>query len=336
MHIPAPLHPLFEEGLVHEVIRPLMSGKEASVYLVAFEGHELVAKVYKDAKNRTFRQRAAYAEGRQVRNSRERRALAKGTGFGKARLEDNWQNAEVDALHRLHEAGVRVPQPLHHSENVLLMELVCDADGEPAPRLYDLKFTPDEARSLHAQLIREVTRMLCAGLVHGDLSEYNVLMSPEGPVIIDLPQTTDAATNNNAERLFLRDVDNLSRFLGRWAPDLRKTRYGAEIWSLYARAELTPDTELTGRHVSAKPGRVDTRDALIEIREAEADAPRPMSAYALKKQRRAEAARAEAAAAAKQSREPKPRGGDTKNGGPPPRGRRRRGGRGRGRRPSPR
>lgn len=292
MNIPDPLLPLFDQGLVEEVVRPLMSGKEASVYLVRSRGILCVAKVYKEANNRTFRQRAEYAEGRQVRNTRQRRAMAKGSKYGKALQEEAWQNSEVQALYRLYEAGVRVPVPYHHAENVLLMELVKDAQGEPAPRLDDLDFDVEEALMMHELLIREVVNMLCAGLVHGDLSEYNILMDAEGPVIIDLPQTTDAAANQNSERLFLRDVSNLSRFLGRFAPSLLKTQYGPEIWDLYVKADLAPEVTLTGKFKSKKEN-VDANSVIDEIRAAEADAEedRPMSAYQLKKLRKAEEAK---------------------------------------------
>ncbi len=292
MNIPDPLLPLFDQGLVEEVIRPLMSGKEASVYLLRSRGILCVAKVYKEANNRTFRQRAEYAEGRQVRNSRQRRAMAKGSKYGKALQEEAWQNSEVQALYRLYEAGVRVPVPYHHAENVLLMELVKDAQGEPAPRLDDLDYNEEEALLMHELLIREVVNMLCAGLVHGDLSEYNILMDAEGPVIIDLPQTTDAARNQNSERLFLRDVNNLSRFLGRFAPSLLKTQYGPEIWDLYVKAELNPEVELTGKF-KRKKEKVDADNVIDEIRAAEAEAAedRPMSAYQLKKLRKAEEAK---------------------------------------------
>jgi RIO kinase 1 len=299
MNIPDPLLPLFDQGLLDEVLRPLMSGKEASVYLVVSRGERCVAKVYKDAQHRSFRQRAAYAEGRQVRNSRQKRAMEKGTGYGKAVLEAAWQNAEVEALHRLRAAGVRVPEPYHHSESVLLMELVKNAAGEPAPRLYDLSFSAKDAVALHDQLIRQVACMLSAGLVHGDLSEYNILMGVEGPVIIDFPQTSDAAQNPNSERLFLRDVSNLAHFLGRSAPELRDTKYGPEIWDLFARAELRPDSPLTGRFQAKVTGPVDAGGLLAELAAAAADAPaRPMSAYQLKKQRRLEEARAAEAAEA--------------------------------------
>lgn len=291
---PEALLPLYEEGLLDEVIRPLMSGKEASVFLVRSRGMECVAKVYKDAQHRTFRQRAAYAEGRQVRRSRQRRALQKGSAYGKSLLEATWQNAEVDALLRLHEAGVRVPTPYHHAENVLLMELVMDANGDPAPRLDDVDLDVETATLLHEILIRDIVAMLCAGLVHGDLSQYNILVAADGPVIIDVPQATDAATNRNSEAIFLRDVKNVTRFLGRAAPALLKTQYGPEIWDLYSRAELRPDSELTGRF-RAKKKRVDAADVIAELRDVEAEQ-RPPSAYQLKKQRQAQARAAEARA----------------------------------------
>ena len=288
MNIPAPLRPLFEEGLVDEVLRPLMSGKEASVFLVRSRGELCVAKIYKEAQNRSFRQRSAYAEGRQVRNSRQRRAMEKGSKYGKALLEAEWQNSEVRALTRLHQAGVRVPIPYHHADNVLLMELVKDGNGEPAPRLYDLRLMQHEAVKIHERLIREIVRMLCAGFVHGDLSEYNILMDSEGPVIIDLPQASDAAHNRNSERIFLRDVKNLAYFLGRVAPRLRKTRYGPEIWDLYTRGELHPDSKLTGRF-KRREHHVDTESIIAEIQASAMEASaRPMSAYQLKKRKKAE------------------------------------------------
>jgi RIO kinase 1 len=290
MNIPDALGPLFDDGLLDEVIRPLMSGKEASVYLVRSRGELCVAKVYKEAQNRSFRQRSAYAEGRQVRNSRQRRAMEKGSKYGKALLEAEWQNSEVQALYRLHQAGVRVPVPYHHADNVLLMELVVDAQGEPGPRLYDLRFMRQEALELHVKLIREVVYMLCAGLVHGDLSEYNILMDANGPVIIDLPQATDAAHNRNSERIFLRDVKNLAMFLGRAAPQLRSTRYGPEIWDLYIRGQLHRDSKLTGRF-KRQEHRVDTESIIAEIQASAAEASdRPMSAYQMKKMKKIEEA----------------------------------------------
>src|SRR4029078_697071 len=125
------------------------------------------------------------------------------------------------------------PAPYHFIDGVLVMELVTRADGEPAPRLGEVDFTPEQASAVHERPVREVVRMLCAGVVHGDLSEFNVLMGTEGPVIIDLPQAVDAAGNNHASSMLERDVGNLTAFFGRFAPDLLATDYGKEIWSLY-------------------------------------------------------------------------------------------------------
>jgi RIO kinase 1 len=253
-----------------------------------------VAKVYKEANNRSFRQRSAYAEGRTVRNSRQARAMAKGSKYGKSLLEAEWQNAEVSALYRLHDAGVRVPAPYHFSDGVLLMEMICGDDGNPAPRLWDVRFSAEEALQLHGYLVRQTVRMLCAGLVHGDLSEYNILLAPDGAVIIDLPQATDAAHNRNSERLFLRDVKNLKQFLGRFAPSLLKTQYGREIWDLYRDGQLQPESPLTGR-AKKKNRRADTRSVIEEIQAAAREASeRPMSAYQEKKQRKIAEAIAEA------------------------------------------
>lgn len=255
---------MIDDGLVDEVIRPLMSGKEADVFLVMSGGELRCAKVYKEAKNRSFRQRADYQEGRQVRSSRATRAMVKGSRHGKAQLEEAWHNAEVDALYRLAAAGVRVPKPYRFDKGVLVMELVADAEGDPAPRLVDLDFTEAEARDLHARIVREVARMLCAGLIHGDLSEYNVLVDPDGPVIIDLPQAVNAAGNLGAKTLLLRDVANMAAFFGRFAPDLRGTDFGRELWHLYESGRLTPDSPLTGRFVK-RAGKANVGEVLSEI-----------------------------------------------------------------------
>jgi len=298
MNVPSPLLPLFDAGLIDEVIRPLMSGKEAAVYLVRTGEQVCVAKVYKDANNRSFRQRSAYAEGRSVRNTRQRRAMARGSRYGKSLLEAEWQNSEVEALYRLHDAGVRVPAPIHFEDNVLVMELITDADGQPAPRLWDVSLSPTEAIDLHLHLIRQVVRILCAGLVHGDLSEYNILLSGDGPVIIDLPQATDAALNQNSERIFLRDVRNLKNYFGRFAPKLRKTQYGREIWNLYNRGELHPESPLTGRFKRASR-QADTEAIIAEIQASALEAAdRPMSAYQQKRQRKIAEAIAESERAA--------------------------------------
>jgi RIO kinase 1 len=271
MKIPERLEPLVEQGIIQEVIRPLMSGKEAQVFVVVSEDQYCVAKVYKDAEHRSFRHRAGYMEGRRVRNSRERRAMEKGSKFGKERMEAAWQNAEVDALYRLHDAGLRVPKPRLFSDGVLLMDLILDAEGQPAPRLFDLQFTPEQARELHEILIRQVVWMLCAGMVHGDLSECNVLLAWDGPVIIDLPQATDASHNPSSRKLFVRDVENFTSFLGRFDPVLAATSFGPEIWELYERAQLFPDTPLTGRW-RGSDRKADTRAVLREVETAARDA----------------------------------------------------------------
>jgi len=246
MKTPSRIEPLVTDGLVDAVIRQLMSGKEAMVYVVQCGDELRCAKVYKEANKRSFRQAVDYTEGRKIKNSRQARAMAKGSRYGRQEQEAAWQHAEVDALYRLAAAGVRVPTPYNFHEGVLLMELVADADGEPAPRLNDVELSADEARRFHAILIRQVVRMLCAGIVHGDLSEYNILVDGEGPVIIDLPQAIDAAANNNASRMLERDVDNLAAYFGRFASELLGTQYGKEIWSLYEGGKLHPESELTG------------------------------------------------------------------------------------------
>ncbi len=254
MKTPKRLQPLIEDGLVDEVIRQLMSGKEAMVFVVRCGEEIRCAKVYKEANKRSFRQSVDYTEGRKVKNSRQARAMEKGSRYGRKAQEEAWQNAEVDALYRLAAAGVRVPKPHNFHEGVLLMELVTDASGNAAPRLNDLVLTPELALEYHRALVMQVVRMLCAGVVHGDLSEYNVLVGSDGPVIIDLPQAVDAAGNNHARSMLERDVDNLASYFGRFAPALRSTDYGKEIWAFYERGELHPEVELTGRFVrSEKP-----------------------------------------------------------------------------------
>ena len=246
MKIPSRIVPLVTDGLVDKVLRQLMSGKEAMVYVVQCGDEIRCAKVYKEANKRSFRQAVDYTEGRKIKNSRQARAMEKGSRYGRKEQEAAWQHAEVDALYRLAAAGVRVPTPYNFHEGVLLMELVADEDGEPAPRLNDVVLSEEVARQFHAILIRQVVRMLCAGIVHGDLSEYNVLVDSEGPVIIDLPQAIDAAANNNASRMLGRDVDNLADYFGQFAPELLTTNYGQEIWSLYETGKLHPESELTG------------------------------------------------------------------------------------------
>lgn len=246
MKTPKRIEPLIEDGLVDEVLRPLMSGKEAAVYVVRCGAQVRCAKVYKEANKRSFRQAAEYQEGRKVRNSRQARAMAKGSKYGRKEAEDAWQNAEVAALFRLANAGVRVPKPYDFQDGVLLMELVTDADGDAAPRLNDVHLEVDEAREYHAFVIRQIVLMLCAGLVHGDLSEFNVLLGPDGPVIIDLPQAVDAAGNNHAFSMLQRDVANMAHYFGRFAPELKDTRFAQEMWALYEAGELRADSPLTG------------------------------------------------------------------------------------------
>lgn len=267
MKAPQRLQSLVDEGLVDTVVRQLMSGKEAMVYVVRCGDETRCAKVYKEAEKRSFRQAVDYTENRRVRNSRETRAMAKGTRFGREVTEAAWQSAEVDALYRLAAAGVRVPVPYNFCDGVLLMELVTDAEGDAAPRLNDVAFTPEQARLHHATLLKEVMRMLCAGIVHGDLSEFNVLLAADGPVIIDLPQAVDAAGNNHAKRMLLRDVGNLKTFFGQFAPELLRTFYGEEIWNLYERGVLRPESPLTGTF-ARKTGPVDLGDVLREVDDA--------------------------------------------------------------------
>jgi len=264
MKVPQRIKPLVEEGLVDEVVRQLMSGKEATVYVVRCGDEIRCAKVYKDAEQRNFRQSTAYQEGRKVKNSREARARGKGTRYGRKMQEEAWQNAEVDALYRLAAAGVRVPRPHVCFEGVLLMELVTDAAGNAAPRLNDVELSEEMALEYHAVLIDQVVLMLCAGVIHGDLSEYNILLGADGPVIIDLPQAVDAAGNSAAEAMIARDVGNLAAFFGRYAPQLLASEYGKEIWCRYQSGMLLPGAVLTGR-VAAEKTPVDPGAVLREL-----------------------------------------------------------------------
>ncbi len=262
--------PLVEEGLVDAVVRQLMSGKEAVVFVVRCGQDIRCAKVYKEPEKRAFRQAVDYTQGRNVKNSRRARAMAKGTRYGRKEIEEAWQNSEVDALRRLAAAGVRVPVPYNFLDGVLLMELVTDAEGNAAPRLNDLELTPETAREYHKFMIAQVVLMLCAGIVHGDLSEYNVLVDAHGPVIIDLPQAVDAAGNIGAGAMLERDVDNMATYFGKFAPELRTTDYGKEIWALYEAGTLVPGVELTGRFKRVeKP--VDVREIMREIDDVKKD-----------------------------------------------------------------
>ncbi len=246
MRIPEALQVLLDDGIIDEVRRQLKSGKEASVYVVRCGKEVRCAKVYKDMGTRSFQARAQYQEGRKVRGSRQARAMAKSTSYGRKEQESAWKNTEVDALYQLVAAGVRVPQPFGFFSGVLLMELVTDAEGHSAPRLGEVELAPEQAREFHAFLIRQVVRMLCVGLIHGDLSEFNVLVGPEGPVIIDLPQAVNAAANNNALAMLQRDVGNITETLGRFAPELLATDYANEMWALFEQGLLLPETPLTG------------------------------------------------------------------------------------------
>jgi RIO kinase 1 len=243
---PKGLQPLIDDGIVDRVVRSLKSGKEASVYIVACGGEIRCAKVYKEAERRGFHKLAQYQEGRQTRNSRDARALGKRGRHGRRVQEEEWKNAEVDALYKLVAAGVRVPRPHLVHEGVLLMELVCDAEGAPAPRLNDVELSAQQARDWHAFMMQQIVRMLCVGLIHGDLSEFNVLIDQAGPVIIDLPQAVDAAGNNNAFAMLERDVNNMRASFGRAAPELLATEYAREIWALYESGSLTPESALSG------------------------------------------------------------------------------------------
>jgi RIO kinase 1 len=267
MKTPPGLQRLIEEGVIDEVIRPLKSGKEAAVYVVRCGAEIRCAKVYKDVRERSFHQLAQYQEGRRVRGSRQARAMGKNTRYGRKEQETAWKNTEVDALYRLAAAGVRVPQPFGFFEGVLVMELVCDAEGHSAPRLGEIELMPETAREFHAFLIRQIVLMLCAGLIHGDLSEYNVLVDGTGPVIIDLPQAIDASANNNALPMLIRDVRNMATSLSRAAPELLETDYANEMWALFERSELKPDTVLTGVYV-APEGPADLEGVMRQIEEA--------------------------------------------------------------------
>lgn len=249
MKTPAGLQPLIDDGEIDAVLRPLKSGKEASVYVVQRGDEILCAKVYKDMGQRSFQARVAYEEGRKQRGSRNSRAVGKASKFGKREQEAAWKNTEVDVLYQLFHAGLRVPKPVNYSNGVLLMELVCDEEGRSAPRLGDVDLEPQQARDFHAALIRDVVRMLCMGLIHGDLSEYNVLVDADGPVLIDFPQVVSASGNNSARAMLLRDVHNLRRSLGAYAAELKDMHFGEEMWALYEKGDLQPDHALTGHFV---------------------------------------------------------------------------------------
>ncbi|MCT7358769.1 MAG: serine protein kinase RIO [Thalassobium sp.] len=265
MKIPKRLQPLVDDGLIDEVIRPLMSGKEASVYVVRCGDEVRCAKVYKEADKRSFKQAVQYQEGRKVRNTRRQRAMEKGSKFGRKQQEDAWHNAEVEALYRLASAGVRVPTPYGCFDGVLLMELVTDDAGNVAPRLNDVAMSEEQALEDHYEVMHYVKLMLVEGLVHGDLSEFNVLVDDYGPVIIDLPQAVDAAANNHAQAMLQRDVDNMTSYYAQYAPQLMATRYAQEMWALYEEGELLPDTELSGEFAESEEA-ADVANVLDEIK----------------------------------------------------------------------
>ncbi len=270
MRFPTGLRSLLDHGLIDEVVRPLMSGKEAQVYLVVSGGEHRVAKVYKEATHRSFKHRASYTEGRKSRNSRDQRAMAKRTRHGKAQEEAAWRSAEVDTIYRLQDAGVRVPTPYHFVDGVLVMELVQNEDGSPAPRLGEVHVGAERAHVIFDQLISEVVKMLCAGIVHGDLSDFNVLLDANGPVVIDFPQSIDAARNQSAREILIRDVNNLNQFLLGYGPTKRPLQHAAEMWAMYEKGELLPDTKLTGIYKASK-ARVDLQGLLKELEDDEAD-----------------------------------------------------------------
>jgi RIO kinase 1 len=271
MKIPKGLQPLIDDGMIDTVVRSLKSGKEASVYIVACDGQLRCAKVYKEAEHRGFHKLAQYQEGRKTRSSRDARAMGKRGRHGRKVQEAEWKNAEVDALYRLAGVGVRVPVPHLVHEGVLLMELVQDQHGDPAPRLNDVQLTPEQAREWHDFMIAQIVRMLCAGLIHGDLSEFNVLLDANGPVIIDLPQAVNAAGNNNAFAMLQRDVNNMRASFGQAAPELLETEYAQEIWKLYEASELTPESLLTGRF-ARDPTAADVEAVLRQIEEERREA----------------------------------------------------------------
>lgn len=270
MKPPARLRPLIEDCLIDEVLSQLMSGKEADVYVVRSGSKIRAAKVYKEAVNRSFKKAVTYQEGRKVRNSRRARAMEKGSKFGRKQQEDTWQNAEVDALQRVARAGVRVPETFGCVEGVLLMELVTGEDGHVAPRLSEVSMPAEQAREDHDVMMQYVSRMLCAGVIHGDLSEFNVLVDEYGPVVIDMPQAVNAAANNNAEAMLKRDVNNMRDYYGQFAAELLETRYADEIWALYADGQLKPETELTGEFEDPTES-ADVDSVMLEIKAALAE-----------------------------------------------------------------
>jgi RIO kinase 1 len=267
MKIPKRIQPLIDDGIIDAVISRLMSGKEADVFVVRCGSEIRCAKVYKEAMKRSFKQAVNYQEGRKVRNSRRSRAMNKGSKYGRQQTEEIWQNAEVDALYRLAEAGIRVPKPYGCIDGVLLMELICDAEGDVAPRLSDVTMSAEQAIEDHGVVMGYVVGMLCIGLIHGDLSEFNVLVDEHGPVIIDLPQAVNAAANNHAQSMLTRDVNNLTNYYGQFAPELLSSKFAEEIWALFEAGDLHPEIELTG-HFDENTQSADVDVVLTEINAA--------------------------------------------------------------------
>ncbi|MDG1483133.1 MAG: hypothetical protein P8R54_26325 [Myxococcota bacterium] len=317
MRVPSSLMPLMDQGVIEEVIRPVQSGKEAEVFLVISRGERCIAKVYKDTQSRSFKHRSQYTEGRQTRNTRDQRAMSRRTRYGRGEEEQAWRSKEVDVLERLQNTDVPVPRLYDFIDGVLVMEMIVDENGEPAPRLADVNLHPDEARELFFMLLHGVKCMLCVGVVHGDLSDFNVLLTARGPVIIDFPQAVDPAHNRNARQLLIRDVRNLTSFLARFVPNLRRTKYGEEMWELYERGELTPDTRLTGK-VKRKSGAVDLDSLMAEIASANEEDKKRREALGLPPRRPARAPRIREE---EPEAEPESEGGKSKR-----RGRRRSGG----------
>jgi RIO kinase 1 len=271
MKTPKGLLPLLEDGIIDTVLRQLQSGKEAAVYVVSCGDKIRCAKVYKEVQQRSFKHAVEYTEGRKARGSRNARAAGKNSRYGRKVKEVQWKNAEVDALHRLANAGVRVPQSHGVFDGVLLMELITDADGQPAPRLSDVHMVLEEAVQWHEFMIRQIVRMLCVGLIHGDLSEFNILIGPDGPVIIDLPQAVNAAGNNNAFRMLSRDINNMRTTFGRVAPEILDTEYALEIWTAFAAGKLNPESQLSGIFVRDETA-ADVEAVLDHIEEARREA----------------------------------------------------------------
>lgn len=310
MRVPSSLMPLMDQGVIEEVIRPVQSGKEAEVFLVISRGERCIAKVYKDTQSRSFKHRSQYTEGRQTRNTRDQRAMSRRTRYGRGEEEQAWRTKEVDVLERLQNTAVPVPRLYDFVDGVLVMEMIVDENGEPAPRLADVNLHPDEARELFFMLLHGVKCMLCVGVVHGDLSDFNVLLTARGPVIIDFPQAVDPAHNRNARRLLIRDVRNLTSFLARFVPNLRRTKYGEEMWELYESGELTPETRLTGK-VKRKSGAVDLDSLMAEIASANAEDKKRREALGLPPRRPARAPRVREEAPPEEP-EAKPEGGGSK------------------------